>query len=82
MSLIPGSERSPGVGNSNPLQYSHLENPTDRGTCWATVYGVTKSQTQLKQLSMRTLHHSKFCTMVVSCPERSTFVPYCQPVYG
>ena len=82
MSLIPGLERYPGVGNSNPLQYSHLQNPMDRGTWWATVYGVTKSQTQLKQLSMHTLHHSKFCTMVMSCPERSTSVPNCQPVYG
>ena len=48
---IPGLGRSPGEGNSNPLQYSCLENPIDRGTWWATVHGVTKSQTQLKQLS-------------------------------
>ena len=39
---IPGSERSPGGGNGNPLQYSCLENPTDRGAWWATVHGVTK----------------------------------------
>ena len=44
---IPGSERSPGEGNGNPLQYSCLENSMDRGAWWATVYGVTKSQTQL-----------------------------------
>ena len=37
----------PGVGNGNPLQYSCLENPTDRGAWQATVHGVTKSQTQL-----------------------------------
>ena len=37
---IPGSERSPGEGNGNPLQYSCLENPTDRGTWWATVHRV------------------------------------------
>ena len=36
-------------GHSNPLQYSCLENPVDRGAWWATVYRVTKSQTQLKQ---------------------------------
>ena len=42
---IPGSGRSPGEGNGNPLQYSHLENPMDRGACEATVHGVAKSQT-------------------------------------
>ena len=41
--LIPGSGRSPGGGNSNPLQYSCLENPVDRGAWWAAVYGVAKS---------------------------------------
>ena len=45
--LIPGLGRSPGEGNGNPLQYSGLENPMDRGAWWATVYGVTKSRTQL-----------------------------------
>ena len=40
---IPGSGRSPGEGNGNPLQYSCLENPRDRGAWWATVHGVTKS---------------------------------------
>ena len=40
---IPGSERSPGEGNGNPLQYSCLENPTDRGAWRATVYRVTES---------------------------------------
>ena len=37
---VPGSRRSPG-GHGNPLQYSRLENPMDRGACWATVHGVT-----------------------------------------
>ena len=40
---IPGSGRSPGEGNGNPLQYSCLENPKDRGAWWATVHGVTQS---------------------------------------
>ena len=44
---IPGSGRSPGEGNGNPLQYSCLENPMDRGAWWATVHGVAKSQTRL-----------------------------------
>ena len=39
---IPGLGRSPGEGNGNPLQYSCLENPMDRGAWWATVHGVTK----------------------------------------
>ena len=39
-----------GEGNGTPLQYSCLENPMDGGTWWATVHGVAKSQTQLKQL--------------------------------
>ena len=43
--LIPGSGRSPGGGNGNPLQYSCLENPMDRGAWGATVHGVAKSQT-------------------------------------
>ena len=44
---IPGLERSPGEGNGYPLQYSCLENSMDRGAWWATVHGVTKSQTRL-----------------------------------
>ena len=39
---IPGSGRSPGEGNSNPLQYSCLENPIDRGAWQATVHGVSR----------------------------------------
>ena len=45
--MITRSGRSPGEGNGNPLQYSCLENPKDRGTWQATVDGVTKSQTEL-----------------------------------
>ena len=52
--FIPESGRSPGGGHGNPLQYSCLENPIDRGAWWATVHKVTKSQTQLKRLSMQT----------------------------
>ena len=42
---IPGLGRSSGKENGNPLQYSCLENPMDRGVWWATVHGVTKTQT-------------------------------------
>ena len=48
---IPGSGRSPGEGNTNPLQYSCLENPMD-GEAWlATVHGVTKSWTRLSNFT-------------------------------
>ena len=47
LGMIPGLGRSPGGRHGNPLQYSCLENPMDRRACWATVHGVTKSQTQL-----------------------------------
>ena len=47
LGLTPGSRRSPGGGHSTPLQYSCLENPMDRGPSWATVHGVSKSQTLL-----------------------------------
>ena len=43
--LIPGSGRSDGVGNGNPLKYSYLENSMDRGILQAVVHGVAKSQT-------------------------------------
>ena len=49
---IPRSGRSTGGGHGNPLQYSCLENPMDRGAWRATVLGVAKSRTQVKQLSM------------------------------
>ena len=42
MSLIPGLERSPGVGNENTLQYSCLGNAKDKGAWWAIVHGVTR----------------------------------------
>ena len=52
--LILRLGRSPGEGNVNPLQYSCLENSTDRGAWRATVHGVSKSWTQLKRLSTHT----------------------------
>ena len=48
----PGSGRSPGGGHGNPLQYSSLENPTDRGTWWVTVHTVAKSQTHTHRLQL------------------------------
>ena len=52
MGAIPGLGRSPGEGHGNPLQYSYLENPMDRGAWQATVDGITESWTQLKQLNI------------------------------
>ena len=60
MDSIPGSRRSPGGGNGNPLQYSCLENPMDREAWWAIVHGVTKSQTRL---SMEAYMHSSHCRL-------------------
>ena len=50
--ILCGSVQGDGEGNGNPLQYSCLENPVDRGAWWAAVNGVAQSRTQLKRLSM------------------------------
>ena len=57
---IPGSGRSPGGGNGNPLHCSCLENPMDRGAWWATVRGVPKSLTRLSD------EHFHFCFLVTA----------------
>ena len=46
---IPGWGRSPGGSHGNPLQYSCLENPMDRGAWWATIHGLAKSRSQLNR---------------------------------
>ena len=50
---IPGSGRSPGVGNGNPLQFSCLENSMGRGALWAIAHGAAKNRTQLSTRSTR-----------------------------
>ena len=52
---VPGSGRSPGEGNGNPLQYSCLENPMDGGSWQAAVHGVTRSRTQLSDFTFTLL---------------------------
>ena len=64
-SSIPGSGRSLEGGHGSPLQCSCLENFMDRGAWWATVHGVTKSQTWLKQLNR---HAYKWKDFVLFCP--------------
>ena len=56
LGLIPGLGRPPEEGNGNPLQYSGLENSTDRGTRQATVHGVTESD-MTEQLSLSLFRH-------------------------
>ena len=65
MGLIPGSGRSPEIGNGNPLQYSFLENSMDTGAWWATVHGTADSWTQLNththtHTHTHTLTHTHF----------------------
>ena len=60
---VPSLGRSPGEGQGNPLQYSCLDNPTDRGAWWAIVHRVAKSRTQLKWLNT---HLLLFSHLVVS----------------
>ena len=70
------------VGNGNPLQYSCLENSMDRGAWWATVHGVTKSQTQLSnwalsmKLSLYTCkrHTNQICRIIYICNNRNIYI--------
>ena len=55
---IPGSGRSPGEGNGNPLQYSCLGNPMDGGAWWATVHRVAKSWTRLSDFTFFHIYHN------------------------
>ena len=60
---IPGSGRSPGEGNGNPLQYSCLQNSMDGGAWWATVHGVTRSWTRLSDFmheQLSTAQHIRY----------------------
>ena len=82
MGSIPGLGRSPGGGHGNPLQYSCLENPTDRGAWRATVRRVAKCWTQLKLLSMCTCKSVR-ALLPLSLNQRSAWHPVgasCEPV--
>ena len=62
-----GWEKSPGGGHGNPLQYSCLEHPTDRGASQALVHRVAKSWTWLKWLSTRTIFIEQICSLLLCC---------------
>ena len=68
VSLIPGPGRSPGGEHGNPLQYSGLENPADRGPWRAAVHGVTKSRIGLSDLACRQGLGEGKVKVVQSCP--------------
>ena len=63
MGSIPGLGRFPGGGHGNPLQYSCLENPMDRGAWWATVHRITKSWTQLS-MHIQSYHYVTRCILI------------------
>ena len=63
--LIPGLGRSPGGGHGNPLQYSCLENPMNRGAWWGIVHRVAKNRTQLKWLRTHTQKESEYIISVL-----------------
>ena len=70
MGLIPGLGRLPGEGNGNPLQYSCLENPMDRGVWRATVHGVAKSWIRLRtQCTHTDLHWLDSLVLGLSVPQ-------------
>ena len=80
LGLIPGSGRSPGEGNGNPLQCSCLENPMDRGALQATVHGIIKSQTRLSDFTFTfnrntqpSAHKESFCSTVCGYKDVGTW---------
>ena len=74
MGSIPGWKRSPVGGHDNPLQYSCLENPMDRGPWWATVYRVAKSRTWLKRVRMHTQRWGSILGLVQDLSEETCFI--------
>ena len=61
---IPGSGRSPGIGNGNPQQYSSLENSMDRETWWAAVHGVMKSWARLSTAHIRNYRNFSAASLI------------------
>ena len=70
----PWVRKIPGGGHGNPLQYSCLENPMNRGAWWATVHGVAESWTRLKQLSSSSKGASQVVLMVKNPPANAGYL--------
>ena len=70
--MIPGLGISSGEGNGNPLQYSCLENPKDRGACQATVQGVAKSWTQLNSNAFSFFQGTRSHMLQFKIPDAAT----------
>ena len=66
---IPGSGRSLGEGNGNPLQYSCLKNPMDRGAWWGRVHRVAKSQTPVKEPNIHSFR--LLLTVIPFCTDKA-----------
>ena len=93
---IPGLGSFPGGGHGNPLWYSCLENPMDRGAWWARVHGVSQSRTRLKEVSItqyvcwyirRTLYQTSFylppwhhLTLLIPSPSQKALVQRCSKI--
>ena len=76
VSSMPGSGRSLGGGHGNPLQYSCLENPKDRGAWLATVHGITKNQTLLRDLAHNNIGTSPWWKLYMFLWRRALQIPY------
>ena len=72
---IPVLGRSSGIGNGNPLQYSCLESSMDRGSWWATVHEVAKSQTRLSTHTLRLNERDLISFQLYACSETGTLEP-------
>ena len=72
---IPVLGRSSGIGNGNPLQYSCLESSMDRGSWWATVHEVAKSQTRLSTHTLRLNERDLISSQLYACSETGTLEP-------
>ena len=82
VSLIPELARSPGEGNGNPLQQPCLENPMDRGAWWATVHGVTKSWTRLRDYATtKYIYTSEYCAAFKALFSKTLLFPAHLPVF-
>ena len=80
--MIPELERSPGGGHGNPLQYSCLENPMDRGAWWAAVHKVAQNQTRLKQLNSSTNVYCILADQTLEWPRLLGYVLFHSKVFG